>query len=59
MAVAQAQLGSPLQPLVPTVVFSVQGEECMSVTSPSSRLVAWKRADSFSASDQMTGGRGG
>ena len=31
--VAQAQAGSPVQPLVATLVFSVQGEVCISVTS--------------------------
>jgi hypothetical protein len=40
MGVAQAQLGSPEQPLVPTSVLSGQGDECINVTSPSSSVVA-------------------
>ena len=37
---AQAQLGSPLQPLVATSVFSGQGESCISVTSLRRRFMA-------------------
>ncbi len=43
--VAQAQLGSPVQPLVATLAFRVQGEVCINVTSESSRLTAWNRDD--------------
>ena len=38
--VAQAQLGSPLQPLVATSVFSGHGESCISDTSLRRRFIA-------------------
>ena len=41
--VVHAHDGLPSQPEVPTSVFSVHGDGCMSGALPVSRLVAWKR----------------
>ena len=43
--VAQAHDGSPVQFAVATLVFSRQGDGCISVTPVRLRLIAWKRAD--------------
>src|SRR3954451_17171411 len=56
---AQAQLGSPVQPVVATLVLSGHGEGCIKVTFDVSRLTAWKRPAWLSAELQMPAGRDG